>query len=160
LKKPGLFCNEQYLFRSVLSRTKRGALLGVADRLSQDLGRADDEDSSWEPRPATRAGWQGSLDPEDEDLVASLRAALARIAAALDGGAATEVSSGGVISALDHVELMIRGTLLIGRADRLTELLPGFVFMVALPVAEHGPALELSRRSERMIEQALEGRIS
>jgi hypothetical protein len=55
-------------------------------------------------------------------------------------------------AALDGAESVIRGELLFGNADRLPALMPGFVFLVVLPVVDQDRALELSRRTEELIQ--------
>ena len=76
---------------------------------------------------------------------------LAKIAAALmsrSGGG----SGNAVGAAIDGAELVMRGELLSGNADRLPALMPSFVFLVALPVVDQDRALELSRRTIELID--------
>jgi hypothetical protein len=49
----------------------------------------------------------------------------------------------------------MRGELVCGNAEQLPALLPGFVFLVTLPVVEQDKALQLSRRTARLVERAL-----
>jgi hypothetical protein len=53
----------------------------------------------------------------------------------------------------------MRGELLSGNAAQLPQLLPSFVFLVALPIVDQDRALELSRRTSELIEEerAFEG---
>jgi hypothetical protein len=141
-KTPDIFWSEQYLFRPVLARDKREALLRLADRLCLDLGFEGQEDPAGEPEPGS----------EDEILVASLRGALARLAALVAGPAGAEGSSRAVETALDGAEMVMRGELLKGEAAELQSLLPGFVFLVTQPVAGQDRALELSKRTERLVD--------
>ena len=50
----------------------------------------------------------------------------------------------------------MRGELVSGNAAQLPALMPSFVFLVALPVVDQDRALELSRRTERLVEGALD----
>jgi len=95
------------------------------------------------------------LNSEDELLVAGVRRGLAKVAAALDGEAAEGASEFAVGAALDGAEMVIRGELVSGNADRLPALMPSFVFLVALPVVGQDRAIELSRRTEQLVERAL-----
>lgn len=92
------------------------------------------------------------LDADQEAVVARLREALAGIASTLGSDAearsvqATEI-------ALDGAEFAIRGELASGNAGRVMNLLPSFVFLVALSIADRDTALGLSRRTAQLIEQ-------
>jgi hypothetical protein len=94
------------------------------------------------------------LDPDDESLVEGLSSGLAKIAMALEGAVAAEFEPP-VSAALEGAELVMRGALVSGQTEYLTSLLPSFVFLVALPVIHQDEALELSRRAEAMIREAL-----
>jgi hypothetical protein len=129
-------------------------LLGVMDRLCAELGDGQD------PREAAPAAApvtnriSGVLCPEEEALVTSIRARLAKIAVAAARATRRE-GDDAVGVALDGAELVIRGELARGRAAELVPLLPSFVFLVTLPVLGQDEALEISNRASSLIEEAL-----
>ena len=88
----------------------------------------------------------------DEAGVGKIRLALAELAAAACGGELAADRERLVAVALGGVELLIRGQLTIGRPERLQELLPGVVFLVALAATEEDRALSISRRAEELVE--------
>lgn len=142
----------------MLAGNERKALLGVADQLSIELGYPQGEEIAGthsllggEDGPLA-----GILNSEDELLVARVRQGLARVAAALDGEGTEGASRSAVGAALDGAEMVMRGELVRGNADRLPALMPSFVFLVALPVVDQDRALELSNRTERLFEGALD----
>jgi hypothetical protein len=49
----------------------------------------------------------------------------------------------------------MRGELVSGNAARLPALMPSFVFLVTLPVVDQDRAIELSRKTARLVEGAL-----
>jgi hypothetical protein len=142
----------------VLAGNEREALLAVADQLSIELGYADGEEipDAHSPLGGEGGTMAGILNSEDELLVAGVRRGLARIAVALDGEGPEGASGSAVGAALDGAEVVMRGELVSGNAARLPALMPSFVFLVALPVVDQDRALELSRRTERLVEGALD----
>jgi hypothetical protein len=132
---------------------KRKALLRVADRLCAELGYGESEFL-----PEGRSGLCGNnggladiLSPEDESLVAALRGRLAKVAAAAGTTRSDGLPESAVGVALDGAELVIRGELVRGNAERLPDLMPSFVFLVTLPIVEQDEALDLSRRTSELI---------
>ena len=93
----------------------------------------------------------GYLEPEDEELVASLMASLVRIAAAVRSPTSTDTSEAAVSAALDGAELVIRGEIMMGNRRHLPTLLPSFVFLVTLPSIKEDQALDLCRLAGRVI---------
>jgi hypothetical protein len=141
----------------VLAGNEREALLRVVDQLSAELGYIDDREL---PLFASGPGGEdgalvGTLNPGDELLVASVRRALTKIATALGGEGTDGTSESAVEAALNGTEMVMRGELVMGNAGQLPALLPGFVFLVALPVVDQDKALEVSRRAARLVERAL-----
>lgn len=134
----------------------RKALLAAANQLSIELGFREGEEAPY--ADSTLGGDEGALvgllDPEDELLVSGLRRALANVAAAA-GGDSEGIAEKAVGMTLDGIETVMRGELMSGNADQLSELLPSFVFLVTLPVVHQDMALELSRRAARLLEGAL-----
>jgi hypothetical protein len=96
----------------------------------------------------------GILSAEDELWVTRLRGGLARIATALSGGAEL-TDSIAVRAALDGADLVMRGELINGNEDWLPQLMPSFVFLVALPIVDQDRALAVSRRCAELIELEL-----
>lgn len=134
---------------------ERNALLEAADQLNIELGYVGGEVLPDSAFPVSRCGGM-ALRPEDEMLVASARGALARLAAALEGGRRDELPESQVAAALDSAELVIRGKLMTGNKGQLPILLPGIVFLVALPVVDQERALEISGRAAQLVEGALD----
>jgi hypothetical protein len=129
-------------------------LLRVADRLGRELGYVE----RWDVPGARATPGEGLassqlLNSEDAALVARLRTALAKIAAALLNARSEHAPVPGVLAALDGAEMVMRGELVSGNAGQLPRLMPSFVFLVALPIVEQDRALELSRRTSELIEE-------
>lgn len=130
-------------------------LLRVMAALRAELGGALDPDDP--PAARSQLGEEGLalgvLDSEDEGLVADLRRSLAGLAADLSPDAET-ADSVAVRATLDGMEVVTRGELICGNRERLPQLLPGFVFLVALPIVGQDRALELSRRTTALVASA------
>jgi hypothetical protein len=143
-------------FPPVLAGRDRKALLAVADQLSVELGYAEGEEL---PGAHSALGGGGAmaviLNSEDELLVAGMRHGLAKVATVLGGEDSEGTSGRAVGAALDGAEMVIRGELVRGKAEQLPALMPSFVFLVALTVVDQDRALELSRRTSALLEEAL-----
>ena len=107
------------------------------------------------PRCSHLAGFLG---PEDEELVIAMSRALAKLAEAVGMDAPEKLGDSGVGAALEGAELVMRGELAVGGAARLPDLVPGFVFLVTLPIVEQDEALELSLRTSEIVSRAIDGR--
>ncbi len=144
-------------FPPVLAGRDREALPAVADQLSVELGYAEGGEL---PAAHSTLGGEGAmagiLNSEDELLVAQVRHGLAKVAAALGGEGSGGNSGSAVGAALDGAEMVMRGELVRGKAERLPALMPSFVFLVALTVVDQDKALELSKRTSTLLEGALE----
>ena len=151
------FLEQVVPFPLVLAGNERDALLRVADQLSIELGYdpGGEPPGARSPLGGGEGPMAGILNSEDELLVARIRRGLAKVAAALDGEASEGVPEYAVGAALDGAEVVIRGELVSGNAAKLPTLMPSFVFLVALPVVDQDRALELSRRTEQLVERAL-----
>lgn len=129
------------------------ALRRVVDRLCAEL---TDPGAADLPGIRSTLGEKGGmtriLDPEDEALVARLREALADIASTLSAGT-EEPPVQAIEIALDGAEFVIRGELAGGDTERILRLMPSFVFLVALAVADQDRALELSQRTAELVER-------
>jgi hypothetical protein len=152
------FLERVVAFPLVLAGNEREALLAVADQLSIELGypEGDEPPGARSPLGGDAGPMAGILNSEDEMLVAGVRSGLAKVAAALGSESLEGVSRSAVIAALGGAEMVMRGELVTGNDARLPTLMPSFVFLVALPVVDQDRALELSRRTERLIEGALD----
>lgn len=141
----------------MLAGNEREALLRLADRLGAELGCSEGgEIPAADKGPVGGSALVGILNSEDELLVAEIRRGLARVAAAaLDGGEPEGADGRAVEAALDGAEMVMQGEMAMGNASRLPALLPGFVFLVTLPVLDQDRALELSRRCTRLVERVL-----
>ncbi len=125
----------------------------MADQLSVELGYVEGEDLA-DAHSMLRGGDGAKtaiLNSEDELLVTGVRRGLAKIAAALSGGDSDDPAANAVGAALDGAEMVMRGELVRGKAEQLPALMPSFVFLVALTVADQDRALELSRRAEELL---------
>jgi hypothetical protein len=142
----------------VLAGSEREALLGVADQLSIELGYAEGEEipGAHSPLGGEEGALAGILNSEDELLVASVRRGLAKVVAALGGEGSDGASGRAVGAALDGAEMVMRGELVSGNAAKLPALMPSFVYLVTLPVVDQDRALELSKRTARLLEGALD----
>jgi hypothetical protein len=130
-------------------------LLRVADRLRREVGDPAAEETPGEGLIRGEGNLQAAaLEPEDELLVAKVRRELARIACALTGDNGTEAQRPLLVAALDGAEMTMRGELMRGHHERLPALLPGFVFLVALPIVDRNEAYELSRRTLELVDEA------
>jgi hypothetical protein len=128
------------------------ALLRVADQLCAELAPAGVGEAPGARSALGEEGvMAGILSGEDESLVEGLRGGLARIAAAL-GGRDGDSPGRAVSAALDGAEMVIRGELISGHREKLPRLMPSFVFLVTLPIVDQDRALELSRRTEELLE--------
>jgi hypothetical protein len=135
----------------VLAGNEREALLAMADRLCSELGYADGE----EPPGAhslLACSMASLLDPADEALVARMRRGLAKIAAAVAAADSNGAEGRSLGIALDGAEMAMRGELLSGNAAQLPELMPSFVFLIAVSIVNQDRALELSRRASELLE--------
>jgi hypothetical protein len=130
-------------------------LLRVVAQLCAELAPPDQGEIPTLPSALGEGGaMAGILSTEDELWVTRLRSGLARIAAALSGGAEPP-DSVAVRAALDGADLVMRGELVNGNEDWLPQLVPSFVFLVALPIVDQDRALEVSRRCAELIELEL-----
>ena len=140
----------------MLAGNEGGALLRVMDELCAELGGREGEGGTHDGSPRL-SGRREDLSPvlsaEDESLVATIMAGLTGVATAAGAGNAGGATRRAVIAALAGVELVIRGELVMGEAQRLPVLMPSFVFLVTRPLVEQDKALELSRRAAELVEQ-------
>jgi hypothetical protein len=134
--------------------SEREALLRIADRLCAELNYKGGEPAASGAELAGDGGDRMSwgLSADDESFVAAIRESLAMVAAAIAPAPLEGSTRKAVVSALDGAEVVMRGELLRGNALRLLPLMPSFVFLVTLPVAEHDRAYELSRRTSELID--------
>lgn len=128
------------------------ALLRVVDQLCAELAPAGIRaPAGGDSRLNEYEGMAGILGVKDELLVSDLRSRLAAIAAAITPHG-EDAPPKGLMAALDGAELVIRGELISGNREQLPRLMPSIVYMVALPIVDQDRALELSRRTEELIE--------
>lgn len=124
-------------------------LLQALDWLLEEVaGEAPGADG---PRdaPAALAEPFPGVEGADEQLIAALRAGLLALARpALRRRPAGEDALRG---ALDGVDIVVRGELLAGRAADLPTRLPGFVFLVLVPLLGRAEALRLADRSASLL---------
>jgi hypothetical protein len=121
-------------------------------RLIQVLGALSSEGCAEEPaqhRHVEALASNSRLD-QDEQLVSELRAGLARLAGLRRGPVAPLALQG----ALDGAEFVVRGDILSGQSARLPQRLPGFVFLVLLPLLGKPDALRAADRAGRLLARA------
>ena len=84
---------------------------------------------------------------EDEQLVASFRTALAALVPVdVEGTVAVQVQA-----LLDGAQLAARSEVLLGRSDRLPELVPGYVYLLVCAVADEPSALRVAKRASLLL---------
>jgi hypothetical protein len=140
-------------FRVVAEGNARQALLRVAKRLSVELGYAGaGTPLHADPFAGGRREAQANiLDPEDELLVAEVRSGLTRLAEALGAAEHPEAVQRLLATTLDGAEMRMRAELMRGRCERLSALMPSFVFLVALPIVPEDEAFDLSQRTAELL---------
>lgn len=146
------------MYRIVIHRIARSPEEELdRERIIQVLGVLSGEGgverSASSPHGEPRAGeWppRTMLGAEDEKLVAELRAGLARLVDSSDG--TTEVA-GAVDRTLDRAEFVVRCQLLSGRAARIPQLLPSFVYLMLSPRLGMPEAMSVAKRSARLLQQ-------
>lgn len=122
-------------------------------RLIQVLGALSSEGCAEEPAQHRHVEAPASnlrLD-QDEQLVSELRAGLARLAGLRPGGPVAPLALQG---AIDGAEFVVRGDILSGQSARLPQRLPGFVFLVLLPLLGKPDALRAADRAGRLLARA------
>lgn len=129
--------------------TDHQSLRRIAERLVVEF--TDDSAPGFPGLPPSLGAVIGAdvLPEEQEATVARLRDALTAVAENLSS-AVDDSTMQMVQIALDGAEFIIRGELFRGNHDRVLALLPSFVFLVALTVADRDRALALSRRTEEL----------
>lgn len=136
---------------------EREALAGFPYPLCAELGYPIDEAAADEVLAHRDEGrgelFAGLLGADDERLIATARRSLARIAAALKLKHPVVISDATYWALLDGAELVMRRELVAG--NRVSTLMPSFVFLVALPIVQQEVALELSRRTASLLDVAL-----
>jgi hypothetical protein len=131
-------------------------LLRVVDLLCAELRSRDgdiDPGDRWSAQSGPSEDRSPVLSAEDESLVAQIVTGLREVASAAGAEKGDKAPGVAVMAALDGVELVIRGELVMGSAERLPDLMPGFVFLVTQPIIEQDRALELSRRAAELIDE-------
>jgi hypothetical protein len=131
-------------------------LLRVMDELCAELGgdgRAMATDEPPYGLHGRREDFPPLLDAAEESLIETMMRGLAGVAAAAGAASAKAATRTAVARALAGVELVIRGELMMDTPERLSALMPSFVFVVTLPVVEQDRALELSQRAAQLLEE-------
>jgi hypothetical protein len=127
--------------------------VAAIEELSAGLGSSEGLSAQSRRWAAAATGSPGHLDARDEELIARLRAALARLAGAARAGEdGRRDSERAVIAALDGAELVMRGEILLGNGERISDLVPSFAFLATLPMTGKQRALAISRQVEELLE--------
>ena len=142
-----------------MAGAERDQLLRVAAELEVELGF---EAVLAEPyvglEGIARRNFAEMLSEEDMRLIEAITTALARVAAAasraqLVGGDGP--AAGAINGAIDGAEMVMWGELVHGNsAGRLASMLPGFVFLVVLPIVGREEALGISQQASELIQKA------
>jgi hypothetical protein len=141
----------------VLAGTERDRLLRAMAELYTELGHEETVRGSAAERAAAdavgRGAFAGMLSKEEEELVASINAALAKIVGAVACQHPERVVPlpSSIVGALGGAEIVMRAEIIDGRVDRLAGLLPGFAYVATLPFAGEEEALRLSRRTAELL---------
>jgi hypothetical protein len=130
------------------------ALAGLGDRLCSEIGYSVDTDLADNGHGGEAAGGLFELSPEDERLVVAARHSLERFAVALWTKHPPIVSETISEGLPDGAEMVLRNELARGR--RPATVMPGVVFLVAVPAVDRDKALELSQRTASLLEAALD----
>lgn len=96
------------------------------------------------------AGFGAALQPDEEELVGAVRAALEAIAGAVSG----EATGNATVAALGGAELSTRTLISTGEIDLLPRLLPGFAYLVSLPGLGEPEAARRAERVRAVVEDA------
>jgi hypothetical protein len=130
-------------------------IVAAIEELSAELGSSEELSAQSRRWAETGRRAPGQLDAGDEELIVRLRAALARLAAAARAGEdGVKGSERAVTTALDGAELVMRGEILLGNGDRISDLVPSFAFLATLPMTGKQRALTISRRATELLEEA------
>jgi hypothetical protein len=115
------------------------------------LGRAAGGPGGPGERPRPRI--ERSLGAEEEELIATIVEALAELAAVAAAVHPRSVPPppSATIGALGGAEWVMRSTFVDGRATRIGEVVPDFVYLVTLPFVGEAEALRLWRRAQELL---------
>lgn len=119
-------------------------------------GQDDQEDHRTKPVDSDEAifpgAFAGMFSEAEEELIAAVNEALARIAAAVsDAPAESPARPIAIVAALGGAEMVTRGEIMAGRLDRLPRLLPDFAYLVTLPHLGEPEAARLRRRARELV---------
>jgi stage V sporulation protein SpoVS len=108
--------------------------------------------------PALFAGaFAGVFNDEEEALVAAINAALAKIVSAVSVERMdVEPPAAVVAGTLGGAEMVARGEILAGHAERLPWLLADFGYLVTLPFLGDAEARRVSQRAREMLTRTME----
>jgi hypothetical protein len=144
----------------MLAGTERDRLLGALSELRAELdaergrsgGRRGKTIGST-TEPMSGGAYGGLLSEEEEGLVSAIGEALIKIASAASGAHPERSAAlpSAIVGALGGAELVMRGEIMAGRAERLPQLLPGFTYLATLPYLGDEEALRVSRRTEELV---------
>ena len=142
-------------FRAVRAGIERDQLLAVAAELETGLGyeavAGKREDGA--PQGIARRSFAEMLSEEDVHLIEAITAALARVASAVGQGQQLSETPNAIEGAIDGAEMVMWGELVRGSgASKLAAMLPGFVFLVVLPLVGREEALRISERVGELLE--------
>lgn len=140
------------IHRPFLERAERRRLLRALNELCEEREtwpRGDELHAEALPEHWPLAA---RLNGEDEQLVARLRAGLAKLAGSLRGEPFEAAAA--VHRALDGAESVMRRDCARGQSGRLPQLLPSFAYLVVLPLGGPAEALRVSERAARLLATA------
>ncbi len=147
----------------MLAGAERDRLLEAMAALYTELGDEETPRGSAAEQAAAdsvgRGTFAGMLSDEDEELVAAINAALAKIVGAVASQHPERVDPlpNAIIGALGGAEMVMRAEIIDGHIDRLASLLPGFAYVATLPFVGEEEALRLSRRTEELLDGTGQG---
>ena len=138
--------------RSELECVERERLLRALGKLCNEVCYEVHEEK-WHGEVLAGAWMPAAMpSPEDEQLVAGLRASLGRLASAARSRQGEAGETAVMRRRLDGMEFVIRRKILIGHSERLPQLLPSFVFLVVQPLLGHAEALHVSERAALLLD--------
>jgi hypothetical protein len=138
----------------MLDRGEREALLAAVVELYVKGGASE---RGWpeEIRSVPRTAFAGSLDAEQEALVAEVSDALWLIVSAVSASSKLEPPPrNAVIASLGGAEMVMRAEIVAGKTDWLPKLLSSFTYLATVAFLERDEALRLAERAAELCRAA------
>jgi hypothetical protein len=139
----------------MLARDELVRLLAAVVKLyAESTGNLPNDDRAGELCDAVHADVRQTLEEEGEELVTAVMTALAQIVGVVaepDGGGPAMAPPVSVLGALGGAEMVIRGEIAAGHADRIPRLLPTFAYLATVPLIGGEEAGRLARAAAKLV---------